>query len=174
MVIEVAIGRASDFFGPGVTRSALGETVFATAISGKIAQVMGDPDVEHSYSYAPDVAAALVTLGTEPGATGRIWHLPVAEARTTRAIIRRVYALAGHRPRVLAAGRVMLRLAGLASPAMREYLHTLYQFSERWVVDDSAFRDAFGASATPLDDALATTTQWYRTDITGSTKGALR
>jgi hypothetical protein len=38
----------------------------------------------------------------------------------------------------------------------------LYQFSERWVVDDTAFRTAFGALATPLDDALAATTTWYR------------
>jgi nucleoside-diphosphate-sugar epimerase len=160
--VEVAIGRASDFFGPGITRSALGETVFGTAVNGRIAQVMGHPDLEHSYSYGPDVAAALVTLGTQPGATGRVWHLPVAEARTTRDIVDQVYVLAGRRPRVLAAGRTTLRLLGVVNPAMREYLHTLYQFSERWVVDDSEFRAAFGPLATPLDDALATTTTWYR------------
>ena len=45
---------------------------------------------------------------------------------------------------------------------MREYLHTLYQFTDRWVVDDSKFRTAFGDHATPLDDALAATLQWYR------------
>ena len=75
--VEVAIGRASDYFGPGATRSALGETVFASALAGKPAQVMGKPDQLHSYSYTPDVAAGLVTLGTEPAATGEIWHLPV-------------------------------------------------------------------------------------------------
>ena len=111
--VAVAIGRASDFFGPGITRSALGETVFGTAVNGRIAQVMGQPDLEHSYSYGPDVAAALVTLGTQPDATGRVWHLPVAEARTTRAIVDQVYALAGRRPRVLAAGRTTLRLLGV-------------------------------------------------------------
>jgi nucleoside-diphosphate-sugar epimerase len=160
--VEVAVGRASDFFGPGVTSSALGETVFGTAVNGRIAQVMGNPDLEHSYSYAPDVASALVTLGTQPGATGRVWHLPVAEARTTRAIVNQVYALAGRPPRILAAGRTTLRLLGVVKPAMREYLHTLYQFSERWVVDDTAFRAAFGLLATPLDDALTATTTWYR------------
>jgi nucleoside-diphosphate-sugar epimerase len=160
--VEVAIGRASDFFGPGVTQSALGGSVFGTAVSGRTAQVMGNPDLEHSYSYAPDVAAALVTLGTAASATGRVWHLPVAAARTTRDIVGQVYALAGRRPRILAAGRTTLRLIGIVNPAMREYLHTLYQFSERWVVDDTAFRTAFGALATPLDDALAATTTWYR------------
>ena len=79
------IGRlvAERLVRPGVTQSALGGSVFGTAVSGRTAQVMGHPDLEHSYSYAPDVAAALVTLGTAAGATGRVWHLPVAEARTT-------------------------------------------------------------------------------------------
>ena len=40
---------------------------------------------------------------------------------------------------------------------MREYLHTLYQFTDPWVVDDGKFRAAFGDHATPLDEALATT-----------------
>ena len=96
--VEVAIGRASDYFGPGATRSALGETVFATALDGRTAQVMGDPDQLHSYSYTPDVAAALITLATRPGATGNIWHLPVAETRTTRQIVETVYGLAGRKP----------------------------------------------------------------------------
>ena len=160
--VEVAIGRASDYFGPGATRSALGETVFGTALAGKTAQVMGDPDQPHSYSYTPDVAAALITLGTAPGATGEVWHLPVAETRTTRQVIEQVYELAGHRPRILAAGRTTLRAIGLFKPEMREYLHTLYQFTDPWVVDDSKFRAAFGDHATPLDEALATTLAWYR------------
>ncbi|MFC5831793.1 NAD(P)H-binding protein [Nonomuraea insulae] len=159
---EVAIGRASDYFGPGTTHSALGETVFATALTGRAAQVMGNPDQPHSYSYTPDVAAGLINLGTQPGTTGAIWHLPVAPARTTRQIIDQVYELAGHRPRTLAAGRTTLQLFGLIKPAMREYLHTLYQFTDRWVVDDTKFRMAYGGLATPLNDALATTLRWYR------------
>ena len=62
--VEVAIARASDYFGPGTVRSALGDTVFAAALKGRAAQVMGDPDQPHSYSYTPDVAAGLITLGS--------------------------------------------------------------------------------------------------------------
>ncbi len=159
--VEVVIGRASDYFGPGATRSALGDTVFGTALTGARAQVMGDPDTLHSYSYTPDVTAALVELASAPGVTGEVWHLPVAEARTTRALVEHVYGLAGHRPRVLAAGRTTLRLVGLAKPEMREYLHTLYQFTDPWVVDDAKFRGRFGDLSTPLDEALATTLGWY-------------
>jgi nucleoside-diphosphate-sugar epimerase len=165
--LEVAIGRASDYFGPGATRSALGESVFGPALSGRTAQVMGDPDQLHSYSYTPDVAAGLITLATEPAAAGGIWHLPVAETRTTRQLVEQLYRSCGHRPRVFAAGRTTLRLAGVARPALREYLHTLYQFTDRWVVDDSRFRGAFGDQATPLDEALATTLRWYRDRTAG-------
>jgi len=160
--VEVAIGRASDYFGPGAAHSALGETVFGTALTGRTAQIMGDPAQPHSYSYTPDVAAALIILATHPEATGSIWHLPVGQTRTTKQIIDTVYRLAGHKPRSFAAGHTTLTLFGLVKPAMREYLHTLYQFTDAWVVDDSKFRAAFGDHSTPLDDALAATLRWYR------------
>ena len=161
--VQVAIGRASDYFGPGVLKSALGETVFATALTGQRAQVMGDPDQPHSYSYTPDVAAALAHLGRAADVTGETWHLPVAEAHTTRQVIEHVYRTAGHPPRVLAAGRTTLRALGLVKPEVQEYLHTLYQFTDPWVVDDSKWRAAFSLSTTPLEDALDATLAWYRT-----------
>jgi nucleoside-diphosphate-sugar epimerase len=160
--LEVAIGRASDYFGPGATNTALGEYVFDRALTGGRAQVMGDPDQPHSYSYTPDVAAGLATLATAARTTGRIWHLPVTKTRTTRQLVAEVYRLAGHRPRLIAAGRTTLRVVGTVQPAMREFLHTLYQFTDPWVVDDSLFRAAFGSRPTPLDEALATTLAWYR------------
>jgi nucleoside-diphosphate-sugar epimerase len=160
--VEVAIGRASDYFGPGATQSALGETVFDRALTGRSAQVMGNPDQPHSYSYTPDVAAGLATLATVAGTTGQIWHLPVPETRTTRQLIDEVYRLAGHRPRLIAAGRTALMTIGIVQPAMREFRHTLYQFTAPWVVDDSKFRAAFGDHSTPLNEALETTLDWYR------------
>jgi hypothetical protein len=54
---------------------------------------------------------------------------------------------------------------------MREYLHTLYQFTDPWVVDDSRYRTTFGHAATPLDDALASTLTWYR-DAARTTAGS--
>jgi nucleoside-diphosphate-sugar epimerase len=160
--VQVAIGRASDYFGPGATNTALGANVFGRALAGAPAQVMGNPDQLHSYSYTPDVAAGLATLATTEGTTGRIWHLPVSKARTTRQLIEEVYRLAGHRPRLTAAGRTALTAIGIVRPAMREYLHTLYQFTQPWVVDDSAFCSTFDARPTPLEEALPTTLAWFR------------
>ncbi len=50
--VRIAIGRASDFFGAGVTESTLGERVFGKALAGRSADFLGDPDLPHTYSYA--------------------------------------------------------------------------------------------------------------------------
>jgi hypothetical protein len=42
-----------------------------TVRRGRRAWVIGDPDVRRSWAYLPDVAATLVTLGTDERAWGR-------------------------------------------------------------------------------------------------------
>jgi len=61
--VQVAIGRASDFFGPGALASAAGEQVFGRAVEDKSAQVAGDPDQPHTYTYALDIGRGLAILG---------------------------------------------------------------------------------------------------------------
>ena len=76
--LRLATARASDYFGPRATsQSPLGEQVIGRAIAGKSAQVIGDPDQPHSYTYAPDAAAVLATLGTDDRALGQVWHVPM-------------------------------------------------------------------------------------------------
>jgi nucleoside-diphosphate-sugar epimerase len=160
--LDVAIGRASDFFGPRVTQSALGEQVMRPALTGKRAQVMGNPNQLHSYSYAPDVAKGLIALGAAQAPSGEIWHLPIAETLTTRQFVDAIYAAARHPTRLTAAGRTALALIGLVKPELKELRHTLYQFTEPWVVDDTKFRTTFGDLSTPLTTAIESTLHWYR------------
>jgi hypothetical protein len=85
---RIAIGRASDFFGPGVTAgSTLGERVFGNALAGRRADFIGNPGLPHTYSYVPDIAAGLATLGTDARAVGQVWHLPGPATGTTRALL---------------------------------------------------------------------------------------
>lgn len=53
--IEIAIGRASDYFGPLGLTSQMGARVFGPLLEGKKAQVLGDPDTRHTYTYLPDI-----------------------------------------------------------------------------------------------------------------------
>ena len=63
-----------------------------------------------------------------------------------------------HRPEAADA-----RALGLFNRNVRELLHTYYQFDAPFVVDDSAFRDAFGGHTTSWDEIVASTVDWYRT-----------
>ena len=45
---------------------------------------LGDIDLLHSYTFIEDVAKGLATLGEHPEGDDRVWHLPTAEATTTR------------------------------------------------------------------------------------------
>src|ERR1700732_4168593 len=95
--IRIAIGRASDFFGAGVTRgSTLGERVFGNALAGRRADFLGNADLPHTYSYVPDIAAGLATLGTDARAAGEVWHLPGPQTVTTRALLGLIAAARGH------------------------------------------------------------------------------
>jgi nucleoside-diphosphate-sugar epimerase len=162
--VRIVIGRASDFIGPGVRDSAFGEFVFEPALAGKRAQTMGRPDTLHTYSYVPDVGRNLVLLGSRDDAYGRAWHLPNPETRTTRQIIIDVYAATGtRRTGVTALKRPMLRALGLFNRNIRELRHTYYQFAAPFVVDDSAFRHAFGGHTSSWDDIVTSTVDWYRT-----------
>ena len=74
--IRAMIGRGSDFFGQHANQSTVGDRVFARAIEGRPAQVLGDPDLPHTVTYIEDFGRALVTLGHHEEALGKIWHVP--------------------------------------------------------------------------------------------------
>jgi nucleoside-diphosphate-sugar epimerase len=162
--IRIAIGRASDFFGAGVTQgSTLGERVFGNALAGRRADFIGNPDLPHTYSYVPDIATGLATLGTDARAAGQVWHLPGPPTVTTRALLDLVAAEVGHQVGVRSVPKLAMRALGLASPMMRGLAEMSYQFEQPFILDTSKYQSAFGAAGTPLADAVAVTLAWYRT-----------
>ena len=165
--VQVAIGRASDYFGPrGGAQSNLGDRLFPAALAGKSASVLGDPDQPHTYTYIPDIGEGLAVLGEHPDAPGTVWHLPNdPNTRTTRELVDVVYRLAGQpRTRVRQVPPVLLRLAALTNRTLRELLEMQYQFEEPFVVDSSKIINTLGVPATPIEQALADTLATYRPD----------
>ena len=93
--VRVAIGRASDFFGPGVTQgSTLGERVFGNALAGRRADFIGNPDLPHTYSYVPDIAAAWPPSAPTPARRAGVAPARPGD-RTTRALLDLVAAEVG-------------------------------------------------------------------------------
>jgi nucleoside-diphosphate-sugar epimerase len=164
--VRIAIGRASDFFGAGVTEgSTLGRRVFGNALAGQRADFIGNPLLPHTYSYVPDIAAALATLGTDPRAIGRVWHLPGPPTVTTRALLDLVAAEVGHPVAIRSLPQLAVRALGLVSPMMRALVEMTYEFDEPFILDTTRYQATFGPAGTPLAAAVAATVAWYRTRI---------
>jgi nucleoside-diphosphate-sugar epimerase len=161
-LVRATIGRGSDFFGPHAHLSTVGDRVFARAIEGKPAQVLGKADVPHTVTYIEDFARALITLGERVEALGQVWHVPNAETVTMRRFVQLVFEAASQPPRLRAAPRWGIALAALFNPTLRAVKEQLYQSERPWVVDSTKFERAFGWRATPLLDAVNATVAWFQ------------
>ncbi len=160
--LRVAVGRASDFYGPFVKESALGERVFEPLLKGKSAGLVGDIDQPHSYTYIGDFGEALAVLGERDEADGEAWHVPNAPAQSTREVVTKAFELAGKLPKMSGMGRTMMRLGGIFIPGARETVEMMYEFEQPFVVDDGKFKRVFGDVSTPLEVGLEQTLRWFR------------
>ena len=155
--------RSSDYFGPRVLMSQLGERIIPNVLAGKPARVLGDPDVRHSWTYITDVARALITLGHDERAWGRAWHTPTNPPLSQRQVIDALSIEANGEPvPVRAFSPLMVRLLGLDVPDLRALAEISYQLDAPFVVDSSAAEATFGLRPTPMDEALGDTIRWYR------------
>ncbi|AWZ06824.1 MULTISPECIES: NAD-dependent epimerase/dehydratase family protein [unclassified Streptomyces] len=156
--------RASDFFGPGVTGGGhLAARVVPPLLRGKPVSTLGDPDAPHSWSYLPDVARALVEVAGEERAWGRAWHVPTEPALSVREMAGLLAARSGTGPAVVRRiPSAVLAAAGVFSPLLRELREVRYQFDRPFVVDSGAYEAAFTVRATPVEEQVAATVDWWR------------
>ncbi|MDT0448122.1 NAD-dependent epimerase/dehydratase family protein [Streptomyces hesseae] len=156
--------RASDFFGPGVTDGGhLAARVMPRLLRGKAVSTLGNPDAPHSWSYLPDVAAALVEVAGEERAWGRAWHVPTEPALSVRDMVGLLADQAGTGPvAVRGLSPAVLGLASVFSPLIRELKEIRYQFDRPFVVDSSAYEAAFAVRATPVAEQVKATVDWWR------------
>jgi nucleoside-diphosphate-sugar epimerase len=163
--VRVAIGRASDYYGPHGTGSTAGETVFGRILAGQKPQWTGRLDQPHTFQFLPDVARGLLVLAGHTEADGQVWHLPAAEPLTAQQFFDMIAEAAG-RPvpvRASVASPALLAVAGTFSPLLREMRETTYQFRAPFVIDSSKFDAAFGRlEVTQHRDAVERTVRWYQ------------
>lgn len=160
--VKIAVARGSDFFGPFVEGSTVGSRVFQAVIAGKPAEVYGDLDILHHYTFVEDFGLAMAMLGNDPRALGEVWHVPNASAVSTRTFLELAFKLAGQDAKFKKLGAFQLGVAGLFIPAAREMVEMLYEFEKPFVVDDQKFINRFGNIATPLELSLMQTIEWTR------------
>lgn len=161
--LKGCIARAADFYGPHCETSVLNSTVFDRLIAGKSAFVMGRADKIHTYTYSKDLGPAVAILGTDSRADGQVWHLPTSNETWTGADwVKAVAAAFGVPPKFQGTPTFMLRILGLFTPIMREFVEMNYQYTHDYIFSSEKFESTFGMKPTPLQQGLAETVAYYK------------
>lgn len=154
---------ASDFFGPHALTAHGGERMVATVLAGRTVRVMGALDVPHSFTYVPDLAAAMIAAADDRALWNSVLHAPTGPAPTQRQMVQAVADAAGIAdPKVGVLPGWALRAAGRVHGPTRELAEMLYQFERPFVMDSSRSERQLGLAPTPLPEAMATTVAWWR------------
>ena len=161
--VQAASVRASDFYGPGVVQAALGERSIGRLAQGKSAQIVGDPDQPHSFTYVPDIARALVSVGEADDAMGQAWNVPNAPDKTVREVLQMFADAYGQPLKIQSMPKPLMTVLGLFDGNVRELKEMLYQWEEPFHVDASKFAARFWSDATPWEKGVAETAPTYST-----------
>lgn len=160
--LRVVVARSSDYYGPGGANSVVGDVLFGAAVAGRRARWLGRMDVAHSLNYLPDVARALLTLGSRPEAVGEVWHVPAGEPLNGRDFVALIEVALGRRVKVSPTSRLTLRLAGMVDARARESTEMLYQWDRPFVLNATKFERTFAPfEVTPHREAVAATVAWF-------------
>jgi nucleoside-diphosphate-sugar epimerase len=160
--VRAAIGRATDFYGPGVVTSTTDERFFTALLAGKRVEWLGALDQPHAMTVVDDFARVLITVGSRDEALGQVWHAPEAEPLTGRWYIALAAESAGVAARPMALSAALARVLGLFNPMLRELGELLYEFDAPYLVDGGKYQRAFGGTPTPRGVAMRRTVAWYR------------
>lgn len=154
---------ASDFYGPNVRAAHAGERMVPRVLAGQRLWILGSTSLPHSFTYVPDLAAAMIAAVGKPEVWNSILHAPTAPAVTQRQMAE-AFARAGGvpAPKVATLPGWLFRGLGAVSSDMRELAEMLYQFEAPFVMSSRQTEAALGLASTPLAEGAAATVKWWR------------
>jgi nucleoside-diphosphate-sugar epimerase len=142
--LTALIARSADFYGPETYNSFLNVMVFENLKKGKTAQLMISKNLKHSFTYTPDAGKATALLGNTPSAYNQTWHLPTdSNALTGEQIVEIAAKELNVKPKITVLPKLMIQMAGLFNPIIKESVEMLYQYDSEYIFDSGKFDKAF-------------------------------
>ena len=160
-LLNVNILRASDFYGPHVKNSMLGDRFFNALMNRKAVNYMGDLNKKHAVTYINDFGASLALVGTQSHFnSGEVWNVPSESNYTVKQIFDTAAGILKTQYTTKKLSRIEIRALGLFIPDVAELLELHSFFEVDYLVDDSKFRKAFKVEATRLETGLESAARW--------------
>lgn len=164
-LIRTVVARMPQLYGPGVVNR-LWQNIFESAVVGKKAHWMGDPEVARSLLFVGDAASKMILLGRSLWAHGRAWNLSGPAPISGRTFIEYAYRAAGREPRVGHWGRGVMLTGRFLSSDAKGFLELPYNYYDPFILDGSEFTEAFPSMAyTPHEEAIGKTYGWYESRL---------
>lgn len=126
---ETCVLHLPDFYGPYASNS-LAHMMMESLRAGKPARWLGYADAPHEFVYIPDAARVIPDLLSRALCFGRRWNLAGAGEISGRRFAELAAREFGAQPRVLATGKMVLRLGGLFNPLLRELVELRYLWGD--------------------------------------------
>lgn len=142
--IPVAIGRAPEFYGPGMTQSFTNALVIDKLKAGETPRVPVRDDTKRTLIWTPDASRALAAIGNTPDAFGQTWHLPCCDDRPTyKQLVTSACEVFDQDASYTVLGKWTLAAAGLFSSKVREIKELLPRYAQDNLFDSSKFKHRF-------------------------------
>lgn len=142
--IPVAIGRAPEFYGPGMTQSFTNALVIDRLKAGETPRVPVRDDTQRTLIWTPDASRALAAIGNTPDAFGQTWHLPCCDDRPTyQQLVTSACEVFDRDASYTVLGKWTLAAAGLFSSKVREIKELLPRYAQDNLFDSSKFKRRF-------------------------------
>ncbi len=137
---------ASDFWGPGLSRSLLTSAGLIGLKRGKAVLVVGDPDAPHAFTHVSDVVDALTNLALANDVVDLTFHAPVTHM-TSRRLVELGARSIGVAPKVSKTPGWLLRIVGLFDKNAAGIVEMLPQWTHPYLVDDTGYCRRFNVEA---------------------------
>ncbi len=141
--IDAVIGRAPEFYGPGLTQSITNSLVFNRVKSDKRAFVPVNDAVLRTLIWTPDASRALVLLGNTPDAYGENWHLPTDDSITYKEIMSKAEKILGRKINYTIVPMWLFKIGSLFNQQVKELTELLPRYKYDNVFKSNKFKENF-------------------------------
>ena len=152
--LTAMIVRAADFYGPDISKSVFGQTVVANLMKGKSAQVFGNIDKIHTYTFTRMPPSHCTARKQARCLQSGVASSTTNQKLTTRQWIELVANELKVKPRIQKIPVYMLYLLGVFIPLLKELPEMMYQNEMDYFFDSSKFEDRFRIKATAPEDGV--------------------